>query len=109
MKLFSATDPVGHELERSEHARLRRTLAARATINMAEGALAVLGSLPIEDACLVLTDVARRLRVDAHLVAEHVLNMVQGVAVPGTVYDELHHVLDAYGSGGRSAADRVAE
>ncbi|MEU4038758.1 hypothetical protein [Streptomyces collinus] len=109
VKLSSPTGPVPDELERSEHARLRRTLAARGTVNMAEGALAVLGPLPIEDACLVLADVARRLHVDAHLVAEHVLNLVQGFAVPDAVYRELHQVLHEFRSDGRNAADRLAE
>ncbi|MFC9284169.1 hypothetical protein [Streptomyces collinus] len=98
MKLSSPTGPGTDDLERSEHARLRRVLAARATINMAEGALAVLGHLPIGEAGLVLADVARRLRIDVHLVAEHVLNLVQGIAVPDAVYGELHRVLDEYRS-----------
>ncbi|MER6470896.1 hypothetical protein [Streptomyces collinus] len=109
VKLSSATGPVTDELQRSQHARLRRALAARATINMAEGALAVLGHLPIGEAGLVLADVARRLHVDAHLVAEHVLNLVQGIAVPDAVYGELHRVLDKFRPDARGAADRLPE
>ena len=80
-------------LEQSELAGLRRALAARSTLNMAEGALAVLGPLPIEDAGEVLADVALRLGVDVLVVAHHVLNMVQGVGVPRSVADALRHVL----------------
>lgn len=87
-------DPAaGGGLEQLELARLRRALAARSTIHMAEGALAVLGPLPIEDAGEVLADVALRLGVDALVVAHHVLNLVQGVGVPQSVTDALRHVL----------------
>ncbi|MBO4258866.1 hypothetical protein [Streptomyces griseorubiginosus] len=84
---------VGRELEQSELAGLRRALAARSTLHMAEGALAVLGPLPIEDAGEVLADVALRLGVDALVVAHHVLDVVQGVGVPRSVADALRHVL----------------
>ncbi|MFF8479294.1 ANTAR domain-containing protein [Streptomyces sp. NPDC015414] len=72
VRLSAAADPVSTALERSEHARLRRTLTARATIHMAEGALAALGPLPIEDATRALVDVARALNLNVHVVAEQV-------------------------------------
>lgn len=90
------TATVHPELTEAEHTRLSRVLAARSTINMAEGALMVLGPMGLEDAGRALVDLSRALTMHAHVVAEHVLNLVQGKPVPDRVSDALHDVLTQY-------------
>ncbi|MFF4364292.1 hypothetical protein [Streptomyces sp. NPDC001604] len=84
------------ELPQAEHVQLRCALAAQSTIHMAEGALAVLGSVPFEDARRVLARLARTLGLDVYTVAEHVLTLAQAGPVPQTVIDEMHRVLARY-------------
>ncbi|MFF8932232.1 antitermination regulator [Streptomyces longwoodensis] len=96
VKLSAAADRVSTTLEQAERSGLRRVLTSQAMIHMAEGALIVLGPMPTEDARRALADTARALNAHVHVVAEHVLNLVQGAAVPDSVFDELHRVLTRY-------------
>lgn len=81
-------------LLRAELEQLRHEVAVRSRICMAEGAVAVLGHLPVERAAAVLRDVAHTLGLDLHRVAEHVLALVQGTGTPTVVVDELQRALE---------------
>ena len=80
-------------LLRAELEQLRRDVAAHSRICMAEGAVAALGPLPVEDAAAVLREVARTLDLDVHRVAEHVLGLVQGARTPAAVRETLQQAL----------------
>ena len=80
----------------SEDAQLRRALAAQSTVHMAEGALAVLGPVPLAAARQVLVDLGRAVGTDIATVSEHLLNVVQGLDAPVAVTDGLHRVLAPY-------------
>lgn len=91
-----STAIVHPELTEAEHTQLSRVLAARSTIHMAEGALMVLGPMRLDDAGRGLVDLSRALTMHLHVVAEHILNLVQGMPVPDHVSDALHEVLTQY-------------
>jgi hypothetical protein len=91
-----STATVHPELTDAEHTRLSRLLAARSTIHMAEGALMVLGPMALDDAGQGLIDLSLTLTMHRHIVAEHVLDLVQGKPVPHHVSDALHDVLTQY-------------
>ncbi|MFJ8034775.1 hypothetical protein [Streptomyces sp. NPDC096032] len=93
MRLDRPEHDTGSALLRAEIDHLRREVAARSRISMAEGALAVLGQLTIENAAAVLRDLAAALELDLHHVAEHVLGLVQGTGTPTRVVDELERAL----------------
>ncbi|MGY4997464.1 ANTAR domain-containing protein [Streptomyces sp. 900105245] len=94
--LGAVDDTHGDEgvLLRAEVEHLRHEVTVRSRICMAEGAVAVLGHLPVEQAAAVLRDVAHTLGLDLHRVAEHVLTLVQGTGTPTAVVDELRRALD---------------
>ncbi|SEB99704.1 ANTAR domain-containing protein [Streptomyces sp. 2231.1] len=93
--LSTAPHPHGDDSARlrAEVDHLRREVTARSMISMAEGALAVLGQLPIEKAAAVLRDLSAALGLNLHEVAEHVLGLVQGTRTPALVVDELQRAL----------------
>ncbi|MBK3642662.1 MULTISPECIES: hypothetical protein [unclassified Streptomyces] len=80
----------------SEDHQFRRALAAQSAVHMAEGALTVLGPVPLGEARQVLADLGRAVGMDVATVAEHLLNVVQGLDAPAAVTDELHRVLAPY-------------
>ncbi|TQJ92123.1 hypothetical protein [Streptomyces sp. SLBN-31] len=80
----------------SEDDQFRRALAAQSAVHMAEGALAVLGPVPLGEARQVLADLGRAVGMDVATVAEHLLNVVQGLDAPAAVTDELDRVLAPY-------------
>ncbi|ALV31454.1 hypothetical protein [Streptomyces sp. CdTB01] len=91
-----STATVHPGLAEAEHSRLSHVLAARSTLRMAEGALMVLGPMPLDDAARCLVGLSRMLTMHAHVVAEHVLDLVQGKPVPAHVGDALQAVLSQY-------------
>ncbi|ALV31501.1 hypothetical protein [Streptomyces sp. CdTB01] len=80
----------------SEDAQLRRALAAQSAVHMAEGALAVLGPVPLAEARQVLVDLGSAVGMDVATVAEHLLNVVQGRGAPVAVTDGLDRALAPY-------------
>ncbi|MFJ9721958.1 hypothetical protein ACIRP3_04330 [Streptomyces sp. NPDC101209] len=80
----------------SEDAQLRRALAAQSAVHMAEGALTVLGPVPLAEARQLLVELGRAVGMDVATVAEHLLNVVQGRDAPVAVTDGLHRVLAPY-------------
>jgi len=91
-----STSVLRQDLTASEDDQFRRALAAQSAVHMAEGALTVLGPVPIGEARQVLADLGRAVGMDIATVAEHLLNVVQGLDAPAVVTDELHRVLTPY-------------
>jgi hypothetical protein len=71
-------------------------LHGQSIINMAAGALMVMGPVSLEQARQVLGDIACRLNLDTLSAAEHVLSLAEGGSAPDGVVHALQLALERY-------------
>ncbi|MEV5612810.1 ANTAR domain-containing protein [Streptomyces sp. NPDC052225] len=101
---------LSHEDLAREHARLlamagqlEQAVASHAVIDQAVGAVAALGGIAPEEAWRVLRDVSQRTNTKVRLVAEHVLDFVQGGTLCEPERAELQRAIDRYATLRRQA------
>lgn len=90
LRLLSITDLVTeHDRMHEEIQQLRRAVASHAVVDQAIGAVVVLGRTAPEEAWRVLRDVSQHTNTKLRTVAEHILEYVQGGALPESERIEL--------------------
>ncbi|MEU3528144.1 ANTAR domain-containing protein [Streptomyces sp. NPDC038707] len=105
LALLSTTD-LAAEYDRllEENRQLQRAVTSHAVIDQAMGAVVALGQIAPEEAWRALRDVSQRTNVKLRTVAEHVLDYVQGGALPEPERRELAKAIVRYRRcGGRPA------
>ncbi|GGU91650.1 hypothetical protein GCM10010260_27580 [Streptomyces filipinensis] len=97
LALLSSTD-LAAEYDRltTENQQLRRAVSSHAVIDQAVGAVVVLGRIAPEEAWRALRDVSQRTNTKLRAVAEHILEYVQGGALPGPERLELGRAIVRY-------------
>ncbi|MGW5658060.1 ANTAR domain-containing protein [Streptomyces humi] len=97
LRLLSATElAVEQERLETRNAQLRQAVTSHAVVDQAIGAVVACGRIPPEQAWHVLREVSQRTNTRLRTVAEHVLEHVQGIAVPDFDPAELERAVGRY-------------